>query len=453
MHAATFRVLCLLASQFAPDAELSPAQGVQFEPIPLREAATPRGASALVQPKSNVFRAAPATPIERELNAPQAERERSQIARVSGESPLAAAAHEAGHAAAPGLLKSGLTPLDDITLDGQPVSLYEALERVPERSQQLAAIKSYWRLTARLAEFHWAVKEAAFLAALPSPRTASDQSQLHAARAAAEAREFETKLAAVATQYELAETARLSVNAIPPVPRDVPLVGAYRSNYDVIFANRIPPSGIRRVARMLPLQHQTIDAQAAAVTAAADAVHELHEAHKTNQTSLRDVLDACDRLSRHRQAFLASVRDYNHAVAEYSLAVIGTGESRQTIVSTLIRSPATTRAVLAPNSNARTSQRDRTPLRTAPLGNGGINDNRPRTFRPDTNDGAYEDDRPRIRFQPPADDSPRDFNARPAAALRDDTEPVDHFRTADPVEPGGGTFRTPKPGRFRASDE
>ena len=39
MHAATLRVIFLLASQFAQDAELSPAQGVQFDPIPLREAA------------------------------------------------------------------------------------------------------------------------------------------------------------------------------------------------------------------------------------------------------------------------------------------------------------------------------------------------------------------------------------------------------------------------------
>ena len=459
MHAATLRVIFLLASQFAQDAELSPAQGVQFDPIPLREAASPRGEPTLAQPRPNMFRAAPPTPIERELNAPHMEHERSQVTRVSGETPLAAAAHEEGHAAAPGLLKSGLTPFNEITLDGQPITLYEALERVPERGQQLTAIKSYWRLTARLAEFHWAVKEAAYLAALPAARTASDQSQLHAARAAAEAREYEAKLAAVAAQYELAETARLSANAITPVPRDVPLVGAYRSKYDVIFANRSPPSGIRRVARMLPLQHQTIDAQAAAVTAAADAVHDLQEAHKTNQATLRDVLDAHDRLSRHRQAFLATVRDYNHAVADYSLAVIGTGESRQTIVSTLIRSPATTRSALAPNPNSRTSQRDRPQLRPAPRGTGAAYDDdannltRPTLRRPGTNDGAYQDDRPRIRFQPPADDSPREFGSRPAAALRDDAEPAEDPRAIDPIEPGGGTFRAPKPGRFRAADE
>lgn len=256
-------------------------------------------------------------------------------------------------ATAPLLVRAALTSPEDEAwqLPGQPVALYTALERAPERTTRIGMVRAYWRMTADVAAYYWSVEEGAFIAGLQASGRGGEQVLLNAARIGAQARLQQAKVTATGSQHELADLARISTRDLPPLPRDEPLVGAYQTKFDRIFANQAPPAGIRRIALSIPLQLELLETQAAAVAADTDAIKELHQEHRQGQATLESVLSAHDRLHRHRVEFLQSVRTYNEMIAEYALAIAGS-TNNQTIVTMLIRNPSTPRTSQAPRRDS-----------------------------------------------------------------------------------------------------
>jgi hypothetical protein len=163
---------------------------------------------------------------------------------------------------------------------------------------------------------------------------------------AADARAQQAKLAAVATQQDLADAAFMPASDTLPIPIDLPFTGAYRTNFDALFAGRTAPAGLRRIDRTIPLYQQLVEARATSVTSAGEALQRVSEAYQTGQLGLTDMLSAISLLHVQQREFLAVVRDYNYSIADYALAVAGPGVNREIIVSMLIETAPKTKSVL-----------------------------------------------------------------------------------------------------------
>ena len=249
------------------------------------------------------------------------------------------------------LLHQYLSPPQDpgLHLAGQGVSLLTCLERGAERATRATIVRHYWRLMNDVALYHGAVEENEFLGGLPEPRSASDQAVLNAARLEAQAYFVQTKAAALSSQEQLGELIRQSQRDVPPLPIDVPLVGAYQTKFDKIFVNRTPPAGLKRTAQAIPTQHELLAARAASLAAAGEAVRTSVHEYQQGQLALQQLLDSHSRLRVQRDEFLAAVRSYNESIVGYALAV-GNTPNNPTLVAMLIKSPIGVRSSAGPAS-------------------------------------------------------------------------------------------------------
>ena len=174
-----------------------------------------------------------------------------------------------------------------------------------------------------------------------------DATVLATARASTQARLLEAKLGAVTAQQELADLLGIPPNNPLPLASDSPLVGAYRTYFETLYAGRLPPTRLRLIDRTLPIRREAIETHVAAVQAAASAVHAAEDARAKGQADLQNVLLCHAELSRQRRSFLAAVRDYNLDIDEYALTVADPNVPTDRVIGMLIRmkptvAPATT---------------------------------------------------------------------------------------------------------------
>ncbi|MFM7071447.1 MAG: hypothetical protein ACKO38_06590, partial [Planctomycetota bacterium] len=323
-----------------PTAPLGPPRA-----LPTHVAAPSAVPSSTMAATANRGTVAVASPAARGLPAGNL----SLISRVSYESDRPSATADL-------LVRHALTPPDDPSwqLGGQAWPLYSVLERQgdpgAERSSRLAVVRCYWRLTTDVAAYNWAVEEGAFVAGLQAAQPEMEMLALQAARTAAQARLQQARVAATAAQCELADLAGQGLRDPLPLPGELPLVGPYQTRFETLFANRVPPAGIRRIATTIPLRAELLQALAATVAADTDAIKELANFHREGRVPLEPVLAAHDRLQRHRGEFLDAVRIYNDQIAEYALAIAGTSNN-QTVVAMLVRNPTIVRAAQAQRVN------------------------------------------------------------------------------------------------------
>ncbi len=243
----------------------------------------------------------------------------------------------------PELIAEALENPKQAALTGTPLTLAQALAKISDRNQQLATTKTYWRLAAAQASYHWALEQRDLLR--DQTRSHTNQPATLGARAAARADVRDAQLAVEQAQAELTNLMGASADRSTPLANDRPHVGDYTTNYQDIFGNRAAPPRLRLVNRTLPLRRKAIDAHAEAIVAALDAVEATGEQFRTSGQGLSTLLDVIENLKQQRQAFIDEVRDYNLDIAEYAFAVAPAGVASQTMVSMLIRtSPSATTA-------------------------------------------------------------------------------------------------------------
>jgi hypothetical protein len=253
-------------------------------------------------------------------------------------SDLVDPASAAASMAAADLLNHALTPPKASPLAGSPLTLLQAIAPfAANRAAQLAIARAYWKLSAAQGDYNWAVEEADALEQISPGAAATDQTILATARASAQGRLLEAKLGAVTAQQELADLLNLPATNPLPLTDDPPLVGAYRTYFDTIYAGRVPPPRMRLIDRTLPIRREAIETHVAAVQAAASAVHATEDARAKGPTDLQNLLTCEADLSRQRRSFLASVRDYNLDIAEYALTVVEPGVPTERVIGMLIR--------------------------------------------------------------------------------------------------------------------
>jgi len=177
---------------------------------------------------------------------------------------------------------------------------------------------------------------------------------MDSARASAHVRLLEAKLGAVAAQQELADLLGAPATNPLPLTTDAPLVGAYRTYFETLYAGRVPPPRMRLIDRTLPIRREAIETHVAAVQAAASAVHAADESRAAGKSDLQLLLACEAELSFLRRSFLASVRDYNLDIGEYALTVADANVPTERVIGMLIRLKPTTppgTSVVSPADN------------------------------------------------------------------------------------------------------
>lgn len=239
--------------------------------------------------------------------------------------------------AAADLLSTALANSDVAPTTGQPLQLVQLLGRTRDRSSQLRLTRSYWKLCIATAQYHWAASETRQLEETRAVNKAIDGPVLATAQASAQARQDEAKLNFVAAQQELADMLGYASTQPLPLCVDVPLVGAYRTYFDALFANQVPPPQLRLIDRSMPLRRTLIDTRAGAVQAASSAVRSVEIAHAKGEAPVFSLIAVQEELGRQRMEFLNAIRAYNYDIAEYALAVAPATLNENQLVGMMIR--------------------------------------------------------------------------------------------------------------------
>ena len=220
------------------------------------------------------------------------------------------------------------------TLAGQPWTLLNVLSATVDRRQQLELTRAYWRLTQAVGEYHFCADHAARLGQLKA--SSADAAATRFGQAAAAAMLRQAELEATEAQYGLAQLLRLPGGAALPLPADRPHVGAYRTNFHVLFAGRTAPESALLMDRILPIRRRAIDEQAAAVQAAEDVLAAVTDQQLSGRGDLIDFAACSQELLGQQRRFVRTVCQYNRNIADYAFVVTGPTTSPQGLVAILI---------------------------------------------------------------------------------------------------------------------
>ena len=254
------------------------------------------------------------------------------------------------------VLSPGSTPA------GQPWTLFNVLSSTTDRRQQLEMTRAYWRLVQAIAEDHFCADHAGRLGRMNS--AGGDAATPRLAQASAAAMLHQAELQATEAQYELARLLRLPAGAPLPLPADRPHVGAYRTNFQALFAGRVPPEPAALMDRILPIRRRSIDEQAAAVQAAADVLAAATDQPPSGRGDAGDVIACSQELLQQQRTFMRTVCDYNRNIADYALVVTGPTISPQALVAILI-GPVPQAAPAGSVQTAAANERIAEPMRQA----------------------------------------------------------------------------------------
>ena len=283
----------------------------------------------------------------------------------------------------PELIAEALTLPAASRITGQPLPLVQALAASADRRQQLTIARAYWQTVEAVAKYHYCLDYVEQLGRLQCRR--GDEASLAAERAAATAMLREAELAAGSAQYELAALVQLPSDAHLPLPADRPHVGAYRTNYQELFAARPAPDRARLIDRTLPIRRTGIDQRATAVQAAQDAFMAATEAYTSGRGSFASVIVNSGQLLHQQWIFMETVCRYNQDIAEYAIIAAAPNATPQVLVGFMIISPQNTGQSMIPESEGGVRQAGLIePVPNQPAWNGSSQP----TFAPRTVPGA-----------------------------------------------------------------
>ncbi len=235
---------------------------------------------------------------------------------------------------------------------GLPMGLQDLLVN-SNTSQQKQLVFQYWKTYQAWAEYRFALNHLRDIQQLGPVRNEVDRGILEAAQSAArddaQARGLELTL----QQQTLDQFIQGGRSASLPLPADTPLVGRYRTNFEIYSARQSLPAKMQAIHEWLPRQQELIADRAATLQRFRNAA--LQSAHATSQGY--PIASAVQTLSmsRHNHTeFITSVVRYNQRIAEYALTVRPSQNAPDQIVAMLIPVPG-----LAAEPN--------TPLRQAAL--------------------------------------------------------------------------------------
>ncbi len=236
-------------------------------------------------------------------------------------------------------VEAGTGPIVLEGLATRPLPLLEALERSGDRGRRLWITQAYWNLVEKVAVLRWtaeAVERLEYVAPSGDPH---DRAVLDVAVASRLADVAAARAALVSAQQELVDLVRLPATEPLPWPVDRPLATSYETHFDVLFASRIATGRIRAIARSLPLEHEEVDARAAAVHAAETALAMAENDHARGSRGIEAVIAAHAAVLEQQQALAKSVTRYNDDIVEYVMAVADFSVPDEQFATMLIGAP------------------------------------------------------------------------------------------------------------------
>lgn len=229
----------------------------------------------------------------------------------------------------------------------RPLPLLEALERSGDRGRRLWITQAYWKVVEQAAVLRWTAEAAERLDLVAPSGDPHDRATLDVAVASRLADVAAARAALVSAQQELVDLVRLPATEALPWPVDRPLATSYETHFDVLFASRIATGRIRAIHRSLPLEHQEVDARAAAVLAAETAVEMAENDHARGARGIESVIAAHAALLEQQKALAKAVTRYNDDIVEYVMAVADFSVPDDQFATMLIGAPTPWRPAVA----------------------------------------------------------------------------------------------------------
>lgn len=264
---------------------------------------------------------------------------------VVAQPPSAARSEPVAGSVATDVLSRALEPFEaggtfsPAAIYARPLPLVEALERSGDRARRLWISQAYWKVSAGFATFRWSTEAIERLELIAPGGDPHDRAVLDVALAAARADLADARAELVATQQELVDLVRLPAGDPLPWPVDRPLAGPYQTHFETIFATRPATGRIRAIVRMLPSKHEALEARAAAVVAAQNAMQMAEADHAKGHRPIEAVIAAHSALTGQQREFVKVMRAYNLDIAEYAMAVADLAVPDDRFVSMLIGTP------------------------------------------------------------------------------------------------------------------
>jgi hypothetical protein len=284
------------------------------EPSPYRPAADPPPASVPLR-----YDSAPAEATQSDAEPPQ----RSVLAAYSKPSDL---------------MRQLMKPPAAVQLHGVPLTLGEAVRDARTRQEQTARAKAYWDLAAAVGDHYLAVLENTELNVLRQS-IAAPAKQWEARLKEAQDRVVASLQAAQAAQLRLHQLLGRASGGSLPLPADVPHCGRYNTEYEVIFANQ-PNAIARQLSELMPLRYTALRSQAQAI-ADAQAWRDQMSRERDPAGDGLELLQSQDLLSLRRRTFIATAREYNQEIAEYTELAAPAEVAPDRLVAMMIRTSTT----------------------------------------------------------------------------------------------------------------
>lgn len=225
------------------------------------------------------------------------------------------------------------------------VDLHALLARANDSSLRLRVVKAYWEWTFYCAQQRLYYQQMTGLRAIEVGD--EEPSPLDVARALLKVRQRQNELDLTEARHQLATVALVPLAELT-WPGDLPVVGKFRTEYELLFQNRQAPPALERINLALPRIWQLLASQAAAVEVLGTSLEKTEAAYEAGETSLATILAGWQQLEGIQQQYLATAKRYNVEIAEYVIAVTGQTSSRERLVAMLIKPKRTTQSVLVP---------------------------------------------------------------------------------------------------------
>ena len=199
------------------------------------------------------------------------------------------------------------------------VSLADVVRIARTSSQRKQLIREYWTGFVNQTDADFADQERRTLQQLAKPNSRMDQALIRAAMSSSEARLAEANLAMAKSNSKIYRYVPTLTKGQELVYADLPWVGKYKTNVDILVSTgRFDPK-IQNVDKALIGIRDLIQLRAAAVYDNMKAMQEAVTEYQNGRVALSVVLMLHKEVRDQRIAFLTSVRDYNIAIADFAV--------------------------------------------------------------------------------------------------------------------------------------
>ena len=222
-------------------------------------------------------------------------------------------------------------------LPGQPVGLKEMLgTNASQYYPQM--VDTYWRAFESWANQKAAQTELAQIQSLRQQGQA-DSTLLQNALVLSEARVQEAEQELRDAQRRLARFTPQLQQGILPIPSDLPLATAYRTNYDRMASRGGMSQRLQEINYQLPKIFELIQLRATQHDRCQQSAQNAVRAFQQGGANLASTLEAIRMCRESHHELNRSLRRYNSHIGEYALSVVPFGYSPEVLVGMLIKKP------------------------------------------------------------------------------------------------------------------